>query len=358
MAEILGPALNLRFYETTRGFDVPGLLVDLKYFIREHGSSVVKAVLPSFPHEALTRLQYAPDSFSYHLVDGKLVAGEDLKNNHLVDAQTRVDNNEPRRGTAAYHILGRLRSALEDENVKEGHTVGWLSPKEGFGPHAYLNVGVVDKDDIGRRCLRVSGYMSDFSQSELLRIVQDLSGVAIPFSTDPKLVARILFSCNSADVPASCLKTLGDNCSIEGIPISRLWEEESTHVWSAIRRVVKGGERKILDVIASAEEKIARMQTGLAHIVFGFIGTVLGEIDGRQLIDFHRPINERSLMAAFATAIAGCIGFGLMDFPGQLVSAQAAFGGESNRVHCPNCNKTVSCAVGEPCPGCRQVRPC
>ena len=110
--------------------------------------------------------------------------------------------------------------------------------------------------------------------------------------------------------------------------------------------------------------EVEKMQIGMAQTVFGFIESVLNAIGGERVRqNFVKEklalIPTENFLAAFMTAAIGCIG-GLMPagFGVTTFSSVSVLGVESNRIHCPNCKKTVSCAIGEACPGCHQVRPC
>lgn len=365
MAEILGPALNLRLYESHHGFDTSSLIVDLGFFIREHGPSLVGSLLPQIPRELLTRLQYAPDAFSYHLLGESLVAAEDLKRGRLVDVRTRIDRQESRRGAGVYHVMGRISETLaDDRNVSDGQMLAWISPKEGFSRHGYLNVGRVIRDNEGRRTLAGYHYMSNFDQSTLLQIVSNLDGEEIPPDTDPRLISRMLFSVGSIDAVAVC-ERLPTAKSIDNMPIRLLWGSDSRSIWRIIRQVISGGERQISRVISQARERVDKMQVSMAVAVLGMIETVLETINneaGPVKVDlgkgFSRRIDEQNLLAAFASAVAGCVGFLGFNSPVSSVVTPAAFVGEKDLVHCPNCNQTVHCAVGDRCPGCRHIRPC
>lgn len=359
MAEILGPALNLHFYEKGGSFDTRSLLADLTYFVREHGPSLAARLLPDVPRELLVRLQYAPDHFSYHLVDGKLVAGEDLKNDNLFDAQSRINPNERLRGAGAHHVLGKLRSWLSDEpGHPDGQAVCWMSPKEGFSEHAYLTVGTIGRDEEDRRTCRVTAYMSDFSQRELLSVVCDLTGVSIPPSTDPKLVSRMLLAASSANVIHAIHRVLGPDASIEGVPIKRLYGDESHVVWEKIREVVGNSQERITAIIRDAKERVDAMAGTMAQAVFGLIEETIEKLGGGiNRIRKAGGVETRRLIDAFAMAVAGCVGIGSVGGVGLPISP-VRIGQESDYVHCPNCNREVHCPIGERCPGCRQVRPC
>lgn len=366
MAEILGPSLDLRRYKSfDSGFDVASLTADLTYFIREQGPEVVRNLLPHFPAEILTRLQYAPDHFSYHLIGGRLVAGEDLKNGNFMDARSRVDKNEPERGLGAFLVLDKLAAVLTDEkNNPDGEIVLWASPKEGFSRHAYLNFGTIDRDTENNRRLSVSSYMSDFSFTEIKSLISHLTGLEVPVEINPRRLSGMVFPARHNDLIVACRIAFGSSRTIEGVPIEKLYGEGSAEIWQTIRRVVKGGGGKIAEVVRLAQGEVAKMQTGMAQTVFGFIESVLDTIGQERGTGFTKErskyIQADNLLAAFMTAAAGCIG-GLMSsavFEGAAFATVPILGAESHRVHCPNCNKTVSCAIGEACPGCRQIRPC
>ncbi|MBI2310145.1 hypothetical protein HYU89_04595 [Candidatus Collierbacteria bacterium] len=366
MAEILGPALNLRFYESPKGFDIKSLAADLRYFIREQGPEVVKQLLPQFPRELLTRLQYAPDHFSYHLTGGKLVASEDLHNRNFTDARSRVDKNEPERGAGAFLVLEKVAGILADENKskEDGENILWASPKEGFSSrHAYINIGTIGRDNSGSRKLSVSSYMSDFSLPELRSLIANLTGLNVPPEISPRILSGMVFQADHKDLIAACNTVFGPGRTIEGVSIGKLYGAGSGEIWQAIRQVVKDGGKKIAEVVNSAEGEIEKMQIGMAQTVFGFIESVLELIGKEKIPEIAREklsrIPTENFLAAFMTAAAGCIG-SLMPsrFGGATFSAVPVLGIENNRVHCPNCKKTVSCAIGETCPGCRQIRPC
>lgn len=363
MAEILGPALNLRFYELDGSFDDRSLLADLAYFVREHGPAIAACLLSDIPRESLVQLQYAPDHFSYHLVDGKLVASEDLGNGKFVDAQSRIDPSEPLRGAGAHRVLGKLRSWLSDEpGHPDGEVVCWMSPKEGFSQHAYLTVGTIGPDEEGRRSCHVAAYMSDFSQSQLLGVVRELTGVSIPPSTDPKLVSRMLLTSASSDIISSIHRAIGSDTAIEGIPIARLYGEESRVIWEKIREVVGNGQERITTIIKDAKERVDAMAGTMAQAVFGLIEETIEKLGGNvSRIKHATGVETRRLLDAFALAVAGCVGIGppAGGFGGVgLPLSPVRIGQESDYVHCPNCNREVHCPIGERCPGCRQVRPC
>lgn len=355
MEKILGPALDLHLYEKRGSFDTKTLFADLTYFIREHGPTLAAQFLPDIPRGLLVQLRYAPDHFSYHLVDGRLVASEDLKNNNLVDAQSRIDPSEPLRGAGAHHVLGRLRDWLSDEEFHpDGEMVLWMSPKEGFSEHAYLTVGALERDEEGRRACHVTAYMNDFSQRELLLIVCDLAGISIPLITDPKLVSRMLLTVSSTDVIHAVHRALGPDVSIEGVPIARLYGEESRAVWEKIQDVVGNGHERITAIIRDAKEQVDAMAETMAQAVFGLIEETIEKLGGRiGRIKQSVEVETRKLLDTFAMAVAGCVGVG---FLGPI--SPVRIGQESDYVHCPNCNREVRCPIGEQCPGCRQVRPC
>lgn len=359
MPEILGPALNLHFYEKDGSFDTQSLFADLAYFVREHGPSLAARLLPDVPRELLVRLQYAPDHFSYHLVDGRLVASEDLKNKNFVDAQSRIDPSEPLRGAGAHQVLGRLRGWLSDEDAHpDGEIVCWMSPKEGFGEHVYLTVGTIGKDEEGQRACHVTAYMSDFSQSELLSVVRELTSVSVPSVTDPRLVSRMLLTASSTDVIHAVHRALGPDVSIEGVPIARLYGEESRVVWEKIHEVVGNGQERITEIIRDAKERVDAMAGTMAQAVFGLIEETIEKLGGRiGRIKQSVEVETRKLLDAFALAVAGCVGIGFAGGVG-LPIPPVRIGQESDYVHCPNCNREVHCPIGERCPGCRQVRPC
>ena len=361
--EILGPALNLRLYESPKGFDISSLLADLGYFVREQGPEVVKQLLPQFPRELLTRLQYAPDNFFYHLIGGRLIAGEDLNNGNFIDARLRIDRNEQERGAGAFLVLEKVIGILADENkFQDGEMVLWVSPKERFSRHAYMNIGTIGRDDSNRRTLSVSSYMSDFSLPELKDLIANLIGLNVPSEINPRILSGMVFQASHKDLIAAC-KTVFGFRTIEGVPIEKLYGSDSEGIWRAIRQVVKDGGKKIAEVVRLAEGEVEKMQIGMAQTVFGFIESVL-ELIGKEKVpriakEGLELISKENFLAAFMTAAIGCIG-GLMPagFGGLILPDVPAFGLENNRVHCPNCNKIVSCAIGESCPGCRQIRPC
>lgn len=366
MPKILGEALDLRRYQLPEsGFDVPTLIADLGYFIREQGSEVVKQLLPQFSRELLTRLQYAPDHFSYHLTGGQLVASEDLNIGNFIDARSRIDRNEPERGFGAFLVLDKLVAILADEeNNPDGKMVLWASPKEDFSRHAYLNLGTIGRDKDNNRRLSVSSYMSDFSIVEVKRLIEYLTELRVPGEINPRFLSGMMFSAKHNDLIAACKEVLGPTRKIEGVSIGKLYGAGSTEIWQAIRQVVKGGGNKIAEVVNLAKGEIEKMQIGMAQTVFGFIESVLDLIGKESKLSFavekFRQIPAESFLAAFMTTAVGCIG-GLLSpagFGGETFSAVPILGVESHRVHCPNCNITVSCAIGEPCPGCRQIRPC
>lgn len=365
MAKILGEALDLRRYQFQRNeFDVKGLMADLGYFIREQGREVVRNLLPQIPSEILTRLQYAPDHFSYHLIGGRLIASEDLDNKKFVDARSRVDKNEPERGFGAFLVLDKLASVLADEeNNPDGKMVLWASPKEGFSRHAYLNIGTIGRGGENNRRLSVSSYMSDFSFAEIKSLISNLSGREIPAEINPRLLSGMIFPARHKDLIEACRTVLRTGRTIEGVPIEKLYGGGSAEIWQVIRRVVKDGGKKVAEVVRSAQGEVEKMQTGMAQTVFGFIESVLDSIGKERGVGFAKErskfIQADNLLAAFMTAAVGCIG-GLMspaEFGGGSLATVPILGAESHRVHCPNCNRTVSCAIGEPCPGCRQIRP-
>lgn len=368
MNEILGPAFNLRLYETSTGFDESGLMADLGYFVREHGPDLARQLLPGIPRELLTCLQYAPDEFSYRLVGDRLVAAEDMKQGRLVDIRSRINRQEPERGAGVHNVMSRIAAALADEKtVADGQMLAWLSPKEGFSQHAYLNVAAVTRDDLGRRTLIGRHYMSDFTQADLLQIVANLGGEKIPPNTSPRLVSRMLFSILSQDVIDTC-EQIPAASGIGGMPIRRLWGKDSKSIWQIIRQVVAGSERQIARVIHQAQERVDRMKDTMAAAALGLIVNVLQLMDYRDQTEAARGgaewvrqglgVDKPALMAAFATAVAGCVGFGGVASTEQVISPVRPLGQESDMVHCPNCNQKVHCAIGERCPGCRQVRPC
>lgn len=359
MAEILGPALNLHLYEKRGSFDIGSLVADLGYFVREHGPTLAAHLLPDIPRHLLVQLRYTPDHFSYHLVTGKIVASEDMKNGNLVDAQERIDPSEPLRGAGAHHVLGRLRSFLADDvNHPDGEMVCWMSPKEGFSEHAYLTVGTIDHDEEGRRTCHVTAYMSDFSQRELLGIAQELTGVSIFPSTDPKLISRMILSARSPDVVQAIYRVLGPDASIEGVPIARLYGEESRIVWEKIREVVGNGQERITTIIRDAKERVDAMAGTMAQAVFGLIEETIEKLGGQiNRMRNVTAIETRRLLDAFALAVAGCVGVGFVGNGGLPISP-VRIGKESDYVHCPNCDRKVYCPIGERCSGCRQVRPC
>jgi len=366
MPKILGEALDLRRYQFPENeFDVKGLMADLGYFIREQGPEVVRRLLPQFPGELLTRLQYAPDHFSYHLTGGQLVASEDLNAGNLIDARSRVDKQEQERGAGAFLVLEKVAGILADEeNNPDGKMVLWVSPKEGFSHHSYLNIGTIGPDKDKNRKLSVSSYMSDFSLPELRSLVANLTGLNIPPEISPRVLSRMVFQANHKDLVAACKTVFGFSRTIEGVAVEKLYGSDSEGIWRAIRRVVKDGGGKIAEIVSLAQGKAEKMQIGMAQTVFGFIESVLdliGEGEPRNFVrEKPKNVSPENLLAAFMTAAVGCIG-GLLSpagFGGAALSAVPVLGIESNRVHCPNCKKTVSCAIGETCPGCRQVRPC
>ena len=359
MAEILGPGLNIRLYESPAGFDIPGLIADLPFFIREHGPSIVCRLFPEISRDLLVRLQYAPDNFDYILVDGKLVAAEDLKIGKLADAQTRVDPREPERGASAHAVLGRIREHLADEQTSpDGTILLWVSPKEDFSPHAYFNVGVIGRDKFSRRRLSVTAYMNDFSQPQLLSLVKDMSGAKIDPNAHPRLVSRMLFSGQTADFVQTCCRVLGPNAALDGIPISTLYGPKSLAVWEKIRLSVKDGQQKLTQLVENAQGRFEQMQSGMAQLVFGFIESTLSAFEIKNIIPSNTSFETHRLLQAFAETVAGCVGFLGLDSSVSNFATPSVIIGESNSVHCPNCNRTVHCAIGEPCPGCRQIRPC
>lgn len=366
MPKILGEALDLRRYQSLeRKFDVGGLMADLGYFIREQGPEVVKQLLPQFPREFLTRLQYAPDHFSYHLTGGQLVASEDLNTGNLIDARSRVDKNEPERGAGAFLVLEKVAVILADEeNHPDGEMVLWASPKEGFSRHAYLNLGTIGRDKDKNRKLSVSSYMSDFSLPELRSLIANLTGLNIPPEISPRVLSGMVFQANHKDLVAACKTVFGFSRTIEGVAVEKLYGTDSEGIWRVIRQVVKDGGGKIAEVVSLARGEVEKMQTGMAQTVFGLIESVLDLIGEGEPRNFARErsknVTPENLLAAFMTAAVGCIG-GLMSpagFGGATFATAPVLGVENNRVHCPNCKKTVSCAIGEACPGCNQVRPC
>lgn len=354
MSEILGPALNLQLYERDGSFDDRSLLADLGYFVREHGPSLAARFLPDIPRELLGRLQYAPDHYSYHLVDGKLVAGEDLKSNNPVDAQSRINPSEPLRGAGAHHVLGRLRSLLTDEITHpNGEMVLWMSPKEGFSKHAYLTVGTIGRDEEGRRACHVTAYMSDFSKEQIFGVIGELTGSSIPDSTDPKLASRMLLTAASSDVISAIHRSLGPDAAIEGIPVSRLYGPDSHEVWQNIRLVIGNAKERITTIIKDAKERVDVMAGTMAQAVFGLIEETVSRLSGgAENIQASVGVETRRLLDAFALAVAGCVGVGFAGI------TPLHTGSESDYVHCPNCNRKVHCPIGERCPGCQQVRPC
>lgn len=364
MAEILGPALNLRLYESPQGFDASGLISDLGYFIREHGPSVVGSLLPQIPHELLTRLQYAPDRFDYVLIDGKLIAGEDLKIGRLADAQSRVDSREPERGAGAFAILGRIRESLADATAcPDGSILLWISPKENFSPHAYFNIGVVGRDDQNRRRLSVTAYMNDFSQPRLLNLVEAMSGAKIDSRTHPRLVSRMLFSGHTADFVDTCQNVLGHNAQINGVPISILYGAQSLTVWKKIRQVVSNAKRSIYEIVQEAKDKADKMQAGMAQIVFGLIQSTLSAFDENQPLPTTNQIKLPDLLHAFAQTLAGCVGIGSLGL-NQVGAAEVAIGiGDRDWVYCPVCDPNkekgkVYCPPGHTCCHCGTLRQC
>ena len=174
----------------------------------------------------------------------------------------------------------------------------------------------------------------------------------------------MVFPAKHKDLIGACHEVLGANRKIEGVPIEKLYGSDSEGIWRAIRQVVKDGGKKIAEVVRQAEGEVEKMQIGMAQTVFGFIESVL-ELIGKEKVpridkEWPELISRENFLAAFMTAAVGCIG-GLLSPAGSggaFFSAVSALGIESNRVHCPNCNKIVSCAIGESCPGCRQIRPC
>jgi hypothetical protein len=366
MAEILGEALDLRRYQSSESeFDVRGLMADLGYFIREQGPEVVRQLLPQFPRELLTRLQYAPDHFSYHLTGGQLVASEDLNIGNFIDARSRIDRNEPERGFGAFLVLNKLVAILADEeNNPDGKMVLWVSPKEGFSRHAYLNLGTIGRDKDNNRRLSVSSYMSDFSIVEVKRLIEYLTELRVPGEINPRFLSGMVFPAKRNDLIVACKETLGSIRKIEGVPIEKLYGAGSAEIWQAIRQVVKDGGEKVINIVRRAEGEVEKMQIGMAQTVFGFIESVLDLIGKEKIPRIAREklsrIPAENFLAAFMTTAVGCIG-GLLSpagFGGATFSEVPVLGAESNRVHCPNCNITVSCAIGEACPGCRQIRPC
>jgi len=366
MAKILGEALDLRRYQSLESeFDVRSLMADLGYFIREQGPEVVKQLLPKFPRELLTRLQYAPDHFFYHLTGGRLIASEDLNTGNLIDARFRVDRNEPERGAGAFLVLEKVAAVLADEeNNPDGKMVLWASPKEGFSRHAYLNIGIIGCDKDNNRKLSVSSYMSDFSITEIKGLISHLTGLRVPAEINPRFLSGMVFPAKHNVLITACKETLGPNRKIEGVPIEKLYGTGSAEIWQAIRQVIKDGSGKIVEVISLARGEVEKMQIGMAQTVFGFIESVLDSIGKGEPRNFVREspkkVSPENLLAAFMTAAVGCIG-GLLSpagFGGVALSTVPILGVENNRVHCPNCNKIVSCAIGESCPGCHQVRPC
>lgn len=293
------------------------------------------------------------------MVDGKLVASEDLKNGKFVDAQSRIDPSEPLRGAGAHHVLGKLRSWLTDEGEHpDGQVVCWMSPKEEFSQHAYLTVGTIGRDEEGRRTCHVTAYMSDFSKEQIFMVVRELTGSSIPDLTNPKLASRMLLTATSSDIISSIHREIGPDTSIEGVPIARLYGEESRVVWEKIRDVVGNGQERIIEIIRDAKERVDAMAGTMAQAVFGLVKETIEKLGGH--ISRNRKtveVETRRLLDAFANAVAGCVGIGFAGGIG-LPIPPVRIGQESDYVHCPNCNREVHCPIGEQCPGCRQVRPC
>lgn len=366
MAKILGEALDLRRYQSLENkFDIESLMSDLGFFIREQGPEVIRNLLPQIPAEILTRLQYAPDHFSYHLIGGRLIASEDLKNKKFVDARSRVDKTEPERGLGAFLVLEKLAEILADEeNNPDGEMVLWASPKEGFSRHAYLNIGTIGRDEGHDRRLSVSSYMSDFSFTEIKNLISHLTGLEIPAGINPRLLSRMVFLARHKDLIGACHAVLNSGRTIEGVAVEKLYGAGSAEIWKAIRSVVRDGEKKVAEVVRLAQGEVEKMQTGMAQTVFGFIESVLDSIGKERGVGFVKErskfIQADNLLAAFMNVAVGCIG-GLMSpagFGGVALAPVPVLGMESNRVHCPNCNRTVSCPIGQRCPGCDKIRPC
>ena len=83
------------------------------------------------------------------------------------------------------------------------------------------------------------------------------------------------------------------------------------------------------------------------------------EFDVRQALR-QSAVDMSSAMQIFMAA-CGFLEFSFAAADNRILRASDGgifSGAESHRVHCPNCNKIVSCAIGDPCPGCRQIRPC
>lgn len=366
MAKILGEALDLRRYQFQRNeFDVKDLMADLGFFIREQGPEVMRKLLSQVPVEILTRLQYAPDNFSYHLLSGRLIASEDLKNKKFVDARFRVDKTESERGLGAFMVLEKLAEILADEeNNPDERMVLWASPKEGFSRHAYLNIGTIGRDEEYHRRLSVSSYMSDFSFTEIKNLISHLTGSEVPAEISPRRMSGMIFPARHKDLIKACRAALNSSRTIEGVAVEKLYGAGSVEIWKAIRSVVRDGEKKVAEVVRLAQGEVEKMQTGMAQTVFGFIESVLDSIREESPRNFAgeriRQIPPDNLLAAFMTAAVGCIG-GLMSPAGFGAAALVpvpVLGMESNRVHCPNCNRTVSCPIGQRCPGCDKIRPC
>ena len=132
-----------------------------------------------------------------------------------------------------------------------------------------------------------------------------------------------------------------------------------------VGRQLKLEKRNIEEAGIWADKYIHAITQGLLGTAKQIITNLQMQVRGITEFDVRQALRQSAVDMSSAMQIfmaaCGFLEFSFAAADNRILRASDGgifSGAESHRVHCPNCNKIVSCAIGESCPGCRQVRPC
>lgn len=239
-------------------------------------------------------------------------------------------------GNGAQAVMMSPVNEVSREPEFQHTAIYWLTHQNGRveGWQLFLDVSPVQRQGLMRHLSNVKGQEYDWKN--------DLDLAAHPVLMNkqwqrPEDFIETVFRFLGVD--ADVAEFVGRQLKLENR------NQEEAKLWSGkyISAITQG-------LLGAAKQIITSMQLKVRGLT---------EFDVRQALR-QSAIDMSSAMQVF---LAAC-GFLEFSFAPAVSGQEAVLPGlpaarlESHRVHCPNCNKTVSCAVGESCPGCHQIRPC
>ena len=205
---------------------------------------------------------------------------------------------------------------------------------------------------------RVEGWqlflnISPAQRQELMRHLSNNQGQEYGWKNDLDLAVHPVLMDNPWNQPKDFIETIFKflNVDIDAVEfVGRQLKLEKKNqkeagIWADkyINAITQG-------LLGTASQIITKMQLKVRGLT---------EFDVRQALR-QSAVEISSAMQIFMAA-CGFLEFSFSTTDNQMLKVSAGgifLEAESHRVHCPNCKKTVSCAIGESCPGCHQIRPC